>query len=90
LEGIFGGQGNHDATLQGGRLFECAGGWTAGPINSSITVFDIHGSRPFREIAHFAAPGVGTCCPLPDGRSIVGGVGKLWLLGPPPGVEEAP
>jgi len=54
-----------------------------GPINSSISVFDIRGPRVFREVGHFAAPGVGLAWPLPDGRCIVGG-SKLWLVGPPP------
>jgi hypothetical protein len=49
-----------------------------------ITVFNTRGPHPLREVGHFAAPGLQTIYPLADGRTIVGGTGKLWLIGPPP------
>jgi hypothetical protein len=52
-------------------------------LNPSINVFDVNGPGAPKLIGHFAAPGVTTIYPLPDGRAIVGG-SQLWLVGPPP------
>jgi hypothetical protein len=48
-----------------------------------VSVYDITGANSIRLVAHFAAPGVDCCQPLPDGRAIAAG-DKIWLLGPPP------
>jgi uncharacterized membrane protein len=82
LERIFGVQQYGDLQLSNGLLYTASGRyWPGGSgINPHMSVFSI---RPLRPIAHFAAPGAGEVCPLPDGRAIVAG-NKLYLLGPPP------
>ena len=68
--------------LQNGRLYVTV----AQPLeaeNPHIDVFDVRGPHPLRLVGHFAAPGIRTVCPLPDGRALVGGP-SLWLIGPPP------
>ena len=54
----------------------------------TTTSFDVAGRELMRLAGHFAAPGWNWIYPLPDGRGIVCGSGKAWLVGPPPGVEE--
>ncbi len=68
--------------LQNGLLYVGEGHPSAWG-NPHIDVFDTRGPHPLRLIGHFAAPGVGTVFPLPDGNALVGGE-KLWLIGPPP------
>jgi len=91
LEQVFGFQDFGGLKLENGLLFNSA--VPSGPvqyygsINGSITVFDVRGSGVFREVGHFAAPGVRNVWPLPDGRCIVGG-SKLWLVGPPPRMAD--
>ncbi len=51
--------------------------------NPRVTVFDLRSPHPLRPAGHFAAPGIQTVCPLPDGRALIGG-SQLWLVGPPP------
>jgi hypothetical protein len=82
LERIFGVQQYGEFQLSNGLLYTASGGYRRGSsgINPHVTVFSL---RPLRPIAHFAAPGAGDVCPLPDGRAIVAG-SKLYLLGPPP------
>jgi hypothetical protein len=94
LEGVFGPhyliQGTEGMKLQNGLLYATYGSndWVSFAqlydlINPSISVFDTGGTPPMRQVGHFAAPGVSTVCPLPDGRALIGG-SKLWLVGPPP------
>ena len=68
--------------LQNGLLYVSEGHPSA-LGNPHIDVFDTRGPHPLRLIGHFAAPGVRTVFPLPDGNALVGG-DKLWLIGPPP------
>lgn len=68
--------------LQNGLLY-VSEGYQGATGNPHINVFDTRGPHPLRLIGHFAAPGVLTVFPLPDGRALVGG-DKLWLIGPPP------
>lgn len=54
-----------------------------------VAVFDITGPRPV-PVAHFALPhetGLQAMCPLPGGRLLAAGRDRLYLLGPPPGIE---
>ena len=94
LAGVFGPQylrwGGQGMMLRNGLLYVTYGSndWVSFAqhyelINPSISVFDARGTPPMRQVGHFAAPGVFTVCPLPDGRALVGG-DKLWLVGPPP------
>jgi len=83
LEDIYGASNPLDLELQNGLLYVIQGYSGHGTMNPHISVFDTHGPHPLRLIGHFAAPGVRTVCPLPDGRALVGG-DKLWLIGPPP------
>ena len=52
-----------------------------------MLVLDIRDPARPRAAGHFAVPGKSPLvpCPLPDGRVLVGGGNKLYLLGPPPG-----
>ncbi|MGD0767748.1 MAG: hypothetical protein ABSB42_06075 [Tepidisphaeraceae bacterium] len=81
LEEIFGAPNPLDVELQNGLLYVSQ--YPGNTENPHIDVFDTRGPHPLRLIGHFAAPGVRTVCPLPDGRALVGG-DKLWLVGPPP------
>ncbi|MGD0138782.1 MAG: hypothetical protein ABSD28_07900 [Tepidisphaeraceae bacterium] len=81
LEEIFGASNRLNMELQNGLLYVSQ--YPGNTENPHIDVFDTRGPHPLRLIGHFAAPGVRTVCPLPDGRALVGG-DKLWLVGPPP------
>jgi hypothetical protein len=83
LENMFGTGNFFGMKLQNGLLYVTKGfpSYTTG--NPHIDVFDTGGPHPLRLIGHFAAPGVRSAFPLPDGRALVGG-DKLWLIGPPP------
>jgi hypothetical protein len=82
LERIFGVQPYGQFRLSNGLLYTSGPYFSSGRLgfNPHVSVFSL---RPLRPIAHFAAPGAGEVCPLPDGRAIVAG-SKLYLLGPPP------
>jgi hypothetical protein len=58
-------------------------GYGTPSFNDSISVLETRGPRPMREVGHFAAPDARAFLPLPDGRAIVGGGNKLWLVGAP-------
>ncbi|HEY1921438.1 MAG TPA: hypothetical protein VGG44_01635, partial [Tepidisphaeraceae bacterium] len=83
LESLFGSKNFFGGMkLQNGLLYVSEG--YAGRLgNPHIDVFDTRGPHPLRLVGHFAAPGVFTVFPLPDGTALVGGE-KLWLIGPPP------
>jgi hypothetical protein len=81
LDRVFGFYGYYDMKMLNGLLYMSQGG-NGGPFNPAITVFETRGEPPLRIVGHFAAPGIQTVCPLPDGRALVGG-SKLWLVGPP-------
>jgi hypothetical protein len=89
LEQVFGSFDRYAGdTLSNGLLY-CSQGFYGGTFNPHVTVFDTRGANPMRVVGHFAAPGYGMiACPLPDGRAIVAG-SKLWLIGPPPGIDAA-
>ena len=72
--------------IENGLVYVTQGGRYAA-TNPHITVFNTGGPHPLREVGHFAAPGLRVIYPLADGRTIVGGTGKLWLIGPPPNRE---
>jgi hypothetical protein len=82
LEKLFGSGNVYDMRLQNGLLYLTTG-YSGEATNPRIDVFDTRGPHPLRLIGHFAAPGVRTVFPLPDGTALVGG-DKLWLIGPPP------
>jgi hypothetical protein len=83
LENMFGSQDFFSRMmLQNGLLYVCQG-YTDRVTNPHVDVFDTRGPHPLRLIGHFAAPGIRTVVPLPDGTALVGG-DKLWLIGPPP------
>ncbi len=82
LEKLFGSGRPYDMRLQNGLLYLSAG-YSGEATNPRVDVFDTRGPHPLRLIGHFAAPGVRTVFPLPDGNALVGG-DKLWLIGPPP------
>jgi hypothetical protein len=90
LESVFGNENLFGMQMENGLLYlgDANGGFgvspgVAGGLNPHISVFDLRGNPPLRLIGHFAAPGAGVVCPLPDGRALVGGT-QLWLIGPPP------
>jgi hypothetical protein len=74
---------NWEDQLQNGLFYTVEGGRNT-VVNSAISVFDTRGKQPMRRVGHFAAPGASIVQPLADGRAIVGGGNKLWLIGPPP------
>jgi hypothetical protein len=86
LEKMFGSGRRYDMRLQNGLLYLTAG-YLGETTNPRVDVFDTRGPHPLRLIGHFAAPGIRTVFPLPDGTALVGG-DKLWLIGPPPHVSS--
>jgi hypothetical protein len=82
LENLFGSRSVLGMRLQNGLLY-VSEGYPGATTNPHIDVFDARGPHPLRLIGHFAAPGVRTVFPMPDGTALVGG-DKLWLIGPPP------
>jgi len=82
LETLFGASSFGAIKTSNGYLY-ASGGSSGRYFNAHIKVFDTRGPKPLKLVAHFAAPGVGPVCPLPDGRAVVGG-SKIWLVGPPP------
>ena len=86
LETIFGSYSFDGLKLMNGKVY--ASQYATTPyFNPHVTVFDVASvaagkTREIRTIAHFAAPGVGTVCPLQDGRALVGGM-KVWSVGAP-------
>jgi hypothetical protein len=73
------GIGSSNMRLENGLLYALSPGAAEG----SLAVFDVALPRAVKLVAHFAAPSLFYCEPLPDGRAIAGG-DQLWLLGPPP------
>jgi hypothetical protein len=69
-------------SLRGGLLYVDTNGW-GDTFNGSLSIFDTAGPRPMRRVGHFAAPGAQYSVPLPDGRAIVAGGNRLWLVGAP-------
>ena len=82
LEQLFGRGGYYDPTLQGGLLY-VRQGYERGPFESVIAIFDTAGPRPLRPIGHFAARAIEQVRPLADGKALVIGKGKIWLVGTP-------
>ena len=56
-----------------------------GPLNSGISVFDPGRAGLMRPVGHFAAAGAEGVTALADGRAVVYGRNKLWLVGRPRG-----
>jgi len=91
LQSIFGTSSYSRLQMQNGLLYMTSQAHFLGnqsiqagaELNPCINVFDVKGPGAPKLVGHFAAPGVSTVCPLPDGRAIVGG-SQLWLVGPPP------
>jgi hypothetical protein len=83
LEQVFGSFGYNEVRLMNGLLYMSTAGYSSERINPRVAVFDTRDPRGLRQVGHFAAPGAGVVCPLPDGRALVGGT-KLYLIGPPP------
>jgi len=75
-------QGGFSVAPDGGLVYlvNYAGGDT---FAGGFTVLDARGPRPMRPVGHFAAPGAWFVNPLPDGRAVVSGGNKLWLVGAP-------
>jgi hypothetical protein len=83
LEQLFGRINFNAIQAEDGLLFvqQGYGGGTFAPL---VTVFETSESHPLHQIGHFAIRGMEMFSPLPDGRALVAGGGKLMLVGPPP------
>jgi hypothetical protein len=83
VERMFGGYADNTARTANGMLYTIQHGYGDEFLNPYVTVLSLGGDHPLRVLGHFAAPGLQTIYPLPDGRAV--GVGtKIWLIGPPP------
>jgi hypothetical protein len=80
LDRMLGGWGQMQLQQVNGFLYVLR--YSSGPIESTVCVYDTLASKPMRQVAHFAAPGLRAFGVLPDGRIIAAG-DKLWLVAAP-------
>ncbi|HEX4795180.1 MAG TPA: hypothetical protein VH370_15400 [Humisphaera sp.] len=88
LEHIFGAD-SYSPHIAGGLVYASSSLRAGGPemrfSAPRVNVFDIHDPTRLKEVGHFAIPAKAGLAvqPLPDGRALIGGGNKLYVVGKP-------